>query len=94
MANGQSMRRIWLAMVLGMPVALASAQSTGGSYVLRKVAIASGGRPVATGPVLTATAGQPAAAVQSGASYRLTGGFHAPRSSANPPDPLFRNGFE
>lgn len=82
-------------MMLGMPVMLASAQSTGGAYVLRKVAIASGGgRPVAAGLTLMATVGHPAAAVQAGGNYRLIGGFHSPRGSASTPDPLFRNGFE
>lgn len=82
-------------MALGMPMVLASAQSTGGVYVLRKVAIASGGaRLVAAGLTLTATLGQPAAALQSGGNYRLTGGFHGPRGAAAPSDALFRNGFE
>lgn len=82
-------------MVLGMPVVLASAQSTGGAYVLRKVAIAGGGgRPAAAGLTMTATLGQSAAAVQSTVNYRLTGGFQSPRGAASPPDALFRTGFE
>lgn len=82
-------------MILSLPGALAFSQSTGGSYVLRKVAIAAGaGRPVAAGLTLTATLGQAAAGTQSGDSLRLTGGFHSPRGGSSPPDPLFRNGFE
>lgn len=89
------MRWIGLLILLGLPAVWASAQSSGGSYVLRKVALANGGgRPMAAGLTVTATVGQSAVALQSGGNYRLTGGFHTPRSSAAPPDALFRNGFE
>lgn len=80
-----------LILLLAAPVALA--QSSGGSYVLRKQAIAGGGTRASAGALaLTHTIGQPHAAVASGGSYRLTGGFHAPRAAAQ--DPLFANGFE
>ena len=62
-----------------LPIALAVAQSTGGSYTLRKVVVAGGGVDAAGQPyVLVATAGQPIATVHTGGSYRLTGGFHGP----------------
>lgn len=64
-----------------LPVALAVAQSTGGSYTLRKVVVAGGGVDAAGQPyVLVATVGQPIATVHTGGSYRLTGGFHGPVS--------------
>lgn len=62
-----------------LPIALAVAQSTGGSYTLRKVVVAGGGVDSAAGPyTLVATAGQPIATVHTGGNYRLTGGFHGP----------------
>ena len=74
--------------------ALLLAQSSGASYTLRKQVIASGGVRAAAGSyVLTSTIGQALAAVAQGGSYRLTGGFHQPVSSAPSPN-LFANGYE
>ncbi len=81
-------------MALMLGATFATAQSTGGSYVLRKVVIASGAHADAATLQLTSTTGQPAAAVQAGGSFRLTGGFHGSRAGEPQPDAVFRNGFE
>lgn len=67
----------------------------GGTYVMRKQSIASGGQRVQGGAfVLTGTVGQaqvdpsPATA----ATYRLAGGFHTPTTALG--DDLLANGFE
>ena len=69
----------------------------GGTYVLRKYAIATGGARATGGTyVLTGTVAQAAAGPvptdATGGSYRLAGGFHT--TSAPQPDALFTNGFE
>lgn len=76
-----------------LPIALAGAQSTGGSYTLRKFVIA-GGVDAAGGPyTLVATAGQAEAAQpQTGGTYRLYGGFHSPRAARA--DRILCDGFE
>lgn len=76
-------------LLLALPV-WALAQS-GGSYTLRKHVIASGVVASGSSYRLTGTVGQAVAAVQSGGSFRLIGGFHGPRSSS---DRLLCNGFE
>jgi hypothetical protein len=88
-----------LGLLGGVACAPALAQAltppSGGSYVVRKQAIAGGGVRASGGSyVLTGTLGQalvdPTAATA--ASYRLTGGFHSPAISLG--DDLFANGFE
>lgn len=69
---------------------LAMAQSSGGSYTLRKSVIGAGVTGQAAPYRLVSTAGQPSAGVAAGGSYRLTGGFHQPDTSGR----LFCNGFE
>lgn len=73
---------------------LSQAQSSGGTYVLRKHAIAGGGGQASGGSYqLVSTTGQSNASVASGGSYRLVGGFHQP-AAAVPPQVVFANGFE
>ena len=67
-----------------------AAQSSGGSYTLRKSVIGAGAEMQGAPYRLVATAAQPSAAVATGGTYRLTGGFHQ-RSG---PGPLFCIGFE
>lgn len=76
-----------------LPVALALAQSSGGSYTLRKVVVAGGGVDAAAQPyVMVATTGQAIATVHTGGSYRLTGGFHGPVAPRG--DRILCDGFE
>lgn len=84
-----------LALVLVLPT-LASAQSAGGPYVVRKDVIAAGGqRAVGPGVALVGTVGQAAQGVASGGVYKLTGGFHGPAIDPNAgSDIIFRNGFD
>jgi hypothetical protein len=86
------MRRILLiALLFGASTGLL-AQSSGGPYTMRKEVIAGGGNRATAGAyAATVTAAQPAAHVQSGAHYRLTGGFHGPQGD---PSRIFCNGFE
>jgi hypothetical protein len=77
-------------LILLLP-AIAFAQSSGGPYVMRKQAIASGARAQGGVYAMTGTAHQPIAFVQAGGPYRLTGGFHGGGASA---DALFCDGFE
>ena len=86
-----------LLLLLIAAVAAAGAQSTGGTYTMRKQVIASGGNRASAGPyVATVTIAEPtASAAQLGATYRLTGGFHGPRGSSAPlPERIFCDGFE
>jgi hypothetical protein len=69
----------------------------GGSYAMRKQAIAGGGGRATGGTyVLTGTVGQaltdPAPAA--GGSYTLRGGFHTPSTSSPQPEITFEDGFE
>lgn len=83
-----------LLLLLLLPV-LGFAQSSGGSFVMKKDVIAAGGQQAsAPGTVLVGTVGQSAAATATGGSYALTGGFHGPATSAVLPEALFSNGFE
>ena len=64
-----------------LPVALALAQATGGTYTLRKYVVAGGVDAAGGAYTLVATVGQAEASpAQAGGVYRLTGGFHAPRA--------------
>ena len=64
-----------------LPIALALAQSSGGTYTLRKYVVAGGVDAAGGAYTLVATVGQAEASpVQVGGAYRLTGGFHAPRA--------------
>lgn len=83
----------WLFILFLVP-ALPQAQSSGGSFVLRKHALAGGGgRAVGGSYVLVATTAQFNASAANGGSYRLVGGFHQPGAEA-PFAVLFANGFE
>jgi hypothetical protein len=85
--------RAGLLLIAGLlPVTLSNAQSSGGTYVLRKFAVAGGGgEGNAPGLRVVDTVGQPAG-VHVGGTYRLTGGFHKPANGAS--DRLFCDGFE
>jgi hypothetical protein len=76
-----------------VPLAVASAQSSGGTYTLRKHVIASGGAATAPTHRVVATAGQPVAVFAQGGTYKATMGFHGP---GGPPfgDAIFCHGFE
>ncbi len=80
-----------LGLIALLPV-LAWAQASGGSYVMRKQAIAGGG---GTNSGLTyrlvGTVAETGAWVASGGGFRLTGGFHSPAAR---PDRLLCDGFE
>lgn len=85
--------RVVLASVLLATASLLLAQSSGGPYVMRKDVVAGGGGTSSGGTYrVTATLAQPVAAVQSGGSYVLTGGFHGRRPAATPR--LFCDSFE
>lgn len=69
------------------------AQSSGGSFVLRKHVIAGGGaQSSGANTDVTATAAQVVPGVTSGGSFRATLGFHPAASGGALP--LFRDGFE
>lgn len=88
------MRRVVVCLVLTALTGALSAQSSGGTYSLRKQAIAAPGARASGGNFLaTTTVGQPTAATQSGGAFRLIGGFHAPRS-ATLGVPIFCDSFE
>lgn len=71
-------RALLIGLLLGASSGLL-AQSSGGPYTMRKEVVAGGGvRASGVGYVVTGTAAQPGAHVQTGGSYRLTGGFHGP----------------
>lgn len=75
----------------------AAAQSTGGTYTMRKQVIANGGNRASAVPyVATVTIAEPiASAAQAGGTYRLSGGFHGPRGPSAPPlERIFCDGFE
>lgn len=87
------MRLMVLAGVLLATTSLLLAQSSSGPYVMRKDIVASGGGTSTGGTYsVTATLAQPVAAVQSGGSYVLTGGFHGRRPAETPR--VFCDGFE
>lgn len=74
---------------LGAP--LTWAQSSGGSYTLRKVVIAGGSRSSGAPFSAIVTTAQPVAGVSNGGPYRLRAGFHPIRAGS---DRLFCSGFE
>ncbi len=94
-ANGRrsgAWRRLSLLLLAtAIPWAVASAQSAGGPYVMRKFAVAAGGVSTAPQLRLTSTIGQ-IAGLQTGGTYRLIGGFHQPVAGAS--NRLFCDGFE
>ena len=85
--------RMVLAGVLLAAASMLLAQSSGGPYVMRKDVVAGGGGASSGGGYrVVATLAQPVAAVQSGGSYVLTGGFHGRRPADTPQ--IFCDGFE
>lgn len=83
----------WLVLCALVPAGLASAQSIGGSYTLRKSVIGAGVWAQGSPYRMEATAGQPSAGVATGGSYRVTAGFHRP-SQPGGIDRIFCNGFD
>ncbi len=84
-----------IALVFGLGFgASASAQSSGGAYDIRTVAIAGGGGSIVGGAYqITSTLGQPATSMLSGAGFVIFDGFWAP-VGGTPGDIIFANGFD
>lgn len=82
----------WLMIAILPSVVLA--QSAGGSYRIRKQAIAAG--VVATGANyrLVGTVGQAVAGPQGTGTYRVSGGFHFAQGAGTSAPRLFCDGFE
>jgi hypothetical protein len=84
---------LYMGAALIVSASVVAAQSSGGSFVLRKYVIADGGVQASGDAVdVTATAGQVAPGVALGGSFRATLGFHPAASGGALP--LFRDGFE
>lgn len=90
---GFSRVSICLALGVLVPAGFADAQSSGGSYTLRKHLIGAGVSAQGTPYRMAGSAGQAVAGVASGGSYFVTAGFHQPRLPG-PRDFLFCDGFE
>lgn len=94
-ARRRCMRAAICIVLVGVAMAtppVATSQSQGGSFTMRKQVVAGGGGESAAGQYrLVGTIAQPAAGVQSGGTYKLTGGFHAPGAL---PGLVFCDGFE
>ena len=90
-----STRAALMALAFGLAfVAQGYAQSSGGPYEVKAVAIAGGGSPIAGGSFqITSTLGQPATSTLSGAGFVIVDGFWAPVGSLAG-DFIFANGFE
>lgn len=84
--------RAALGLILSVWVGVAMAQSSGGSYTLRKQVAVAGGRSASDAWGLSQSLAEPGAGAQSGGGYRLTGGQQTPRLAG--PDGLFTDGFE
>ena len=92
------MKRTALFFVLAGTAVATLAQSSGGSFELRRHVVAGGGG-ASTGGVhsLTGTVGQhEAAPAAAGGTFNLSPGFWTPAAGSGPPggDPIFSNGFE
>lgn len=84
---------LYMGVVLVSFASVVAAQSSGGSFVLRKHVIADGGVQASGDAVdVTATVGQAAPGVAAGGSFRATLGFHPAASGGAVP--LFRDSFE
>ncbi len=79
-----------LATLAALTAPMAHAQSSGGSYTLRKAAIGAGVSAQSTAYRAVVTIAPPAAGTISGGSYRMTVGFHQPRANGR----VFCDGFE
>lgn len=84
---------ICLALCVLVPAEFADAQSSGGSYTLRKHLIGAGVSAQGSPYRIAGSAGQAVAGVASGGAYFVTAGFHQPRLSGLR-DYLFCDGFE
>lgn len=82
-----------LALIVCLPTGFVNAQSSGGSYTLRKHLIGAGVTAQGSPYRVVGSAGQSVAGFASGGSYFLTVGFHQPRLSGLR-DFLFCDGFE
>ncbi|HOX72661.1 MAG: hypothetical protein WAS23_07480 [Dokdonella sp.] len=90
---GLAIGAIWLVLCVLLPAGVTTAQSSGGSYTLRKHVIGAGVTAQGSPYRITATAGQSTAGVVTGGSYSLKAGFHR-SSPTGLPDLIFCNGFE
>lgn len=79
-------------LLLLVAVDVSIAQSSGGSFTLRKQAAVAGGRSSAASVALIQSLSEPGAGAQSGGSFRVTGGLQTPRFVQT--DEVFGNGFE
>ena len=92
------MRPLTIAALLALGAGTAFAQSSGGSFEIRRHVVAGGGGTSAGGAyTLSGTVGQAEAApAAAGGPYTLGPGFWSPAAGSGPPqvDPIFSNGFE
>jgi hypothetical protein len=84
-------------LTLGAALALAAPALLAGSadVALTRAVVAGGGSRSAGGSfVLVGTLGQPAAGLQAGGAFRLSGGFHVEGNASVPAAAIFGDGFE
>lgn len=89
--------RVTVAVLFAVAAHAIASPPAGGTFVMSRHVVASGGGQVTGGSyALNGTVGQAEAqGPVAGAGFVLTGGFHAPQAPAVPlPDPVFRDGFE
>jgi hypothetical protein len=89
------LRRITCITLCCLSTSVAFAQSSGGTFTITKQVIASGGEVQGAPYAAVVTMGQAVAGMQSGGTFQLIGGFHAP-AVAPPPtdDAVFKDSFE
>lgn len=89
------LRRIASLALCCLGIGTASAQSSGGAFVITKQVISSGSGQVRGAPFKAeVTLAQSAPGVQSGGTFQLVGGFHTPVAAAAAPDAVFKDSFE
>jgi hypothetical protein len=95
--SAPAMRLLALTLLFALCAGASAPQTApaGGSYSLRKQAIAAGGGRASGGSYqLTGTVGQAVAGTTANAPTQIQQGFHSAAAVAAQPDDLFRNGFE
>jgi hypothetical protein len=90
------LRRITCFALCCLGTSAAFAQSSGGAFTITKQVIAGGGGEVQGAPyTAVVTIGQALAGTQSGGTFQLIGGFHAPAVALPPTDDaVFKDSFE
>ncbi len=90
------LRRITCLTLCCLGASVTFAQSSGGTFTITKqVSAGGGGQMQGASYAAVVTIGQAAAGVQSGGTFQLIGGFHAPAAALPPaPDAVFKDGFE